>query len=62
VVKQAVSVGAKILRPVADQFYGDRVGSLEDPFGHVWHVATHKTDLSMEELTKRAADKAAGRA
>ncbi|HET9492570.1 MAG TPA: VOC family protein [Methylomirabilota bacterium] len=62
VVKQAVSVGAKVLRPVADQFYGDRMGSLEDPFGHVWHVATHQTDLSMEELTKRAAAKAAGRA
>ena len=61
-VKQAVSAGAKVLRPVADQFYGDRTGSLEDPFGHVWHVATHKADLSMEELTKRAAAKAAGRA
>jgi PhnB protein len=47
---------------VADQFYGDRTGSLEDPFGHVWHVATHKADLSLEELTKRAAAKAAGRA
>ena len=58
VVKQAVAVGAKILRPVADQFYGDRVGSLEDPFGHVWHVSTHKEDLSPEELKKRAAAKA----
>ncbi len=42
VVKKAVAAGAKVLRPVADQFYGDRSGSLEDPFGHVWHVATHK--------------------
>ena len=58
-VKQAMAVGAKTLRPVADQFYGDRVGSLEDPFGHVWHVATHKEDLSAEELKKRAAAKAA---
>ena len=42
------------MRPVADQFYGDRTGSLEDPFGHMWHVATHKEDLSMAELRKRA--------
>lgn len=55
VVNQAVAVGAKIVRPVADQFYGDRLGSLEDPFGHVWHVSTHKEDLSPEELKKRAA-------
>ena len=59
VANQAAAAGAKILRPVADQFYGDRVGSLEDPFGHVWHVATHKEDLSAEELKKRAAAKAA---
>ena len=54
-VKQAVAAGAKVLKPVADQFYGDRSGSLEDPFGHAWHVATHKEDLSMEEVQKRAA-------
>jgi PhnB protein len=59
VANQAAAAGAKILRPVADQFYGDRVGSLEDPFGHVWHVATHKEDLLAEELKKRAAAKAA---
>jgi len=58
VVKQAMAVGAKTLRPVADEFYGDRVGSLEDPFGHVWHVATHKEDLSPAELKKRAAARA----
>jgi PhnB protein len=58
VVGQAVAAGAKIVRPVADQFYGDRVGSLEDPFGHVWHVATHTEDLPMEELTRRAAARA----
>jgi PhnB protein len=52
---QAVSAGAKMLKPVADQFYGDRSGTLEDPFGHVWHVATHKEDLSAEEIQKRAA-------
>lgn len=55
VVKKAVAAGAKVLRPVTDQFYGDRSGSLEDPFGHVWHVATHKEDIPMKELKKRAA-------
>ncbi len=58
VVGQAVAAGAKIFRSVADQFYGDRVGSLEDPFGHVWHVATHMEDLSQEELMRRAAARA----
>jgi PhnB protein len=51
---KAVAAGAKTLRPVQDQFYGDRTGTLEDPFGHVWSIATHKEDLSMEELRKRA--------
>jgi PhnB protein len=59
VVKKAVAAGAKPLRPVADQFYGDRTGSLEDPFGHVWHVATHIEDVPMKELKKRAAALAA---
>ena len=54
-VKRAVAAGAKVLKPVVDQFYGDRSGSLEDPFGHVWHVATHKEDLSPEEIQRRAA-------
>ncbi len=53
-VERALAAGAKLTRPVADQFYGDRTGSLEDPFGHMWHVATHKEDLSMAELRKRA--------
>ena len=39
-----------------DQFYGDRTGSIEDPFGHVWHIATHKEDVSMAELKRRAAN------
>jgi PhnB protein len=55
VFDQAVAAGAKVVRPVADQFYGDRTGTVEDPFGHVWHVATHKEDVPMEELKKRAA-------
>jgi PhnB protein len=59
VAKKAVTAGAKLLRPVADQFYGDRSGSLEDPFGHVWHVATHVEDVPVKELKKRAAAKAA---
>ena len=59
VVKKAVAAGAKVLRPVADQFYGDRSGSLEDPFGHVWHVATHKEDVPAKELKERAAAMAA---
>jgi len=59
VVKKAVAAGAKLLRPVQDQFYGDRSGSLEDPYGHVWHVATHIEDIPMKELKKRAAAMAA---
>ena len=53
--KQAVAAGAKVLRPVQDQFYGDRSGFLQDPFGHRWGLATHKEDLSVEEVGKRAA-------
>jgi PhnB protein len=52
---RAVKAGAKLLRKVEDQFYGDRMGTVEDPFGHVWHLATHTEDLSMAELRKRAA-------
>ena len=59
VFSQAVAAGAKVQRPVQDQFYGDRTGGVEDPFGHVWYIATHKEDVSPEELKKRAA--AAGR-
>jgi PhnB protein len=55
VARQAVAAGAKELRPVKDQFYGDRTGSIEDPFGHVWHIATHKEDMSPDELKQRAA-------
>ncbi len=51
---QAVDAGAKAVRPVQDQFYGDRTGTLEDPFGHVWFLATHKEDLTPEEINKRA--------
>jgi PhnB protein len=52
VFDQAISAGATMLYPVKDQFYGDRSGHLKDPFGHIWSVATHKKDLSPEELRK----------
>jgi PhnB protein len=52
---RAVAAGARVLRPVEDKFYGDRSGTLADPWGHVWHVATHVEDLSKEEIGRRAA-------
>jgi PhnB protein len=55
VVGRALAAGATLVRPVADQFYGDRVGGVADPFGHRWFVATHKEDLTVEELDRRAA-------
>src|SRR4029453_6944025 len=45
----------KVVKPMSDQFYGDRAGTLEDPFGHTWTVATHKEDLTSEEILQRAA-------
>lgn len=57
---QAVSAGAKVDRPVKDQFYGDRSGSLSDPYGHAWHVATHVEDVPPAELQKRAASMCQG--
>ncbi|MBV8144064.1 MAG: VOC family protein [Gammaproteobacteria bacterium] len=56
VVERAVRAGARVLRPVANQFYGDRSGTLEDPFGHVWTIATHVEDVAPEELKRRAED------
>ena len=52
---QAVAAGAKLVKPVKDQFYGDRNGQLEDPFGHAWYISTHTEDVSPEELHKRVA-------
>lgn len=54
VFKQAVAAGAKELQPVKDQFYGDRSGTLKDPFGHTWTVATHIEDVPPDEMRKRA--------
>ncbi len=58
VFNQAVEAGATVKETLTDKFYGDRSDSLIDPFGHVWHLSTHKEDVSMEEMEKRA--KAAG--
>ena len=55
VARQATAAGAKTVRPVQTQFYGDRNGMLEDPFGHQWHVSTHVEDVSPAELRRRAA-------
>lgn len=55
---QAVAAGAKVTRPIKDQFYGDRSGTLTDPFGHVWTIATHKEDIPMEEMHRRAKEMA----
>jgi PhnB protein len=52
-VKKAVSAGAKEKKPVMDQFYGDRSGQLEDPYGHLWWVATHKEDVSPDDMQQR---------
>ncbi len=53
-VEQAVAAGARLKRPVADQFYGDRMGGVEDPFGHTWYIATHKEDVPPDELQRRS--------
>jgi PhnB protein len=53
VFKRALQAGAKERRPVMDQFYGDRSGQLEDPYGHLWHLATHIEDMSVKEMKRR---------
>lgn len=55
VAKRALAAGAKVLKPVKDQFYGDRSGTFTDPFGHQWTIATHKEDVSPQEIERRAA-------
>jgi len=54
VFKRAMEAGGKQLKPLADQFYGDRMGTVEDPFGHVWTIATHIEDVSPEEMRRRS--------
>jgi PhnB protein len=56
VIKQAVAEGAELKRPIEDQFYGDRNGTIHDPFGHVWTIATHVEDVSKEEMESRMKD------
>jgi len=60
VVERAVGAGATALRPVRDEFYGDRTGQFEDPFGHRWSVSTHIEDVSEEEMAKRATEAMGG--
>ena len=55
-VAQAVAAGAKITMPIADMFWGDRYGTLEDPFGHRWSVATHTRDTTPEEMRQAMAE------
>ena len=55
VAEKAVDAGAEMLFPVEDQFYGDRSGRIKDPFGHVWIVSTHKEDVPVTEIERRAA-------
>jgi PhnB protein len=57
---KALENGAKELRAVENQFYGDRSGSFEDPFGHLWHVATHVEDVPPDEMEKRMAQQTGG--
>jgi PhnB protein len=52
VFAKAIAAGAENKRPVADQFYGDRSGTIVDPFGHVWSIATHKKDMTADEMQK----------
>jgi len=54
VFDRAVAAGGTAKEAVTDKFYGDRMGTVVDPFGHVWHVATHKEDVSVEEMQRRA--------
>jgi len=58
VFNRAVDAGASVKEALQDKFYGDRTATLTDPFGHRWHVSTHKEDVSMQEMERRA--KAAG--
>jgi PhnB protein len=56
VVERAVEAGATVERQVADQFYGDRIGGIVDPFGHRWYIATRVEELTPDEIDRRAAD------
>ena len=55
VFDRAIAAGATVKEAIQDKFYGDRTGTLVDPYGHKWHIATHKEDVSIEEMERRAA-------
>ncbi len=55
IIKKALSAHAKLIRPIQNMFYGDRAGTIEDPHGHVWYVATHVENVTPREMRKRAA-------
>ncbi len=55
VYEKALAAGATVMKPLADQFYGDRSGTVIDPFGHAWTIATHKEDVSLDEMKRRMA-------
>ncbi len=59
-ITRAVAAGAKVLRPAQNQFYGDRMGQIEDPFGHRWSISTHLEDLSVDEIKARMAKQFGG--
>ena len=52
-VQSAMAAGGKLTRPIEDKFYGDRAGTIEDPYGHVWYIATHKEDVPAKEMKRR---------
>jgi len=54
IFNQAVTAGATVKESLQDKFYGDRLGTVIDPFGHIWHLSTHKEDVSLEEMERRA--------
>jgi PhnB protein len=56
VAAKAIAAGAALKRPVENQFYGDRLGSIVDPFGHLWHISTYVENVSPEEIGRRAAE------
>lgn len=53
VFETAVAAGARVVRPLKDEFYGDRTGTIEDPFGHIWSVSTHKEELTQAQVRRR---------
>ncbi len=60
VFDRAIRAGARVVRPVENQFYGDRAGQFEDPFGHRWSVASHLEDVPPDEMARRAAEMTTG--